>query len=55
MVACRDPTQMMPMTGVKGQSMSANIWKTERMIGRLEHKEGTRRTLYSVVGYIDCI
>ena len=32
---------MRPMTGVKGQSMSASLLKIGRMLGRSEHEEGT--------------
>ena len=47
-------TQMRRMTSVKGQSMSASLWKTERMLCRLEH-EKEARTLCSVVGCISCV
>ena len=33
---------MRPMTGVKGQSMLASLFKIGRMLGRSEHEEGTR-------------
>ena len=54
MVACRDQTQMRPMAGVKGRSMCASLLKTERMLGRLEHEEGTQ-TLCLVVGCFLCL
>ena len=40
-VTCRDQTKMRPMTGVKRQRMAASLLKTVRMLGRLEHEEGT--------------
>ena len=49
-----EQTQMRRMTSVKGQSMSASLWKTERMLCRLEHKKEAR-TLCSVVGCISCV
>ena len=39
---------------LKGQSMSTSLLKKGRMLGQLEHKEGTRM-LCSDVGCVDCI
>ena len=43
---------MWPMTGVKGQSMSASLLETERILSRLEHMK-EMRTLCSTVGCVD--
>ena len=45
---------MSSMTGLKGQSMSAGLLKTERVLGWLEYKKGTRM-LCSGVGRVDCV
>ena len=45
---------MRPIIGLKGQIVLVSLLKTERMLGRLEHKEGTRM-LCANVDCFDCV